>query len=78
MLPISVCTICKNEEHNLERFFTALRKYDWELIFVDTGSTDCSRDIALKYTDKVFDFPWNNDFSAARNYAVSKASNDCI
>lgn len=78
MLPISVCIICKNEEQNLERFFTALRKYDWELIFVDTGSTDCSRDIALKYTDKVFDFPWINDFSAARNYSISQASNDMI
>lgn len=78
MLPISVCIICKNEEQNLDRFFTALKKYDWELIFVDTGSTDRSRDIALQYTDKVFDFPWNNDFSAARNYSIAQATNDMI
>ena len=78
MIPISVCTICKNEEKHLENFLTKLRKYDWEIIFVDTGSNDHSKKIASKYVDQLFDYKWNNDFSAARNFSISKATNDHI
>ena len=49
-----------------------------ELIIVDTGSTDSTKDIAHKYTDKVYDYKWCDDFAAARNYAFSLASCDYI
>lgn len=78
MLPISVCTICKNEEKHLEKFLTSLKKYDWEIIIADTGSTDRSVEIASKYADKVLTFPWQDDFSAARNFCISAASNDDV
>lgn len=78
MLPISVCIIGKNEEKYLDDCLKHLSIYDWEIVFVDTGSTDKTRDIALKYTDKVFDFEWIKDFSAARNFAASKATRDWI
>lgn len=78
MIPISVCIICKNEEKHLENFLSRLRKYDWEIVVVDTGSTDHSREIACKYADKVADFKWISDFSAARNFSISQASNDWI
>lgn len=78
MLPISVCIIGKNEEKYLDDCLKHLSIYDWEIVFVDTGSTDKTREIALKYTDKVFDFEWIKDFSAARNFAASKASRDWI
>lgn len=78
MLPISVCIIGKNEEKYLDDCLKSLSAYDWEIIFVDTGSTDKTRDIALKYTDKVYDFEWIKDFSAARNFAASKATRDWI
>jgi glycosyltransferase involved in cell wall biosynthesis len=78
MLPISVCIIAKNEEKYIGECLGRLIKYDWEIIVVDTGSTDETVDIALSYTPNVFHFDWNNDFSAARNYSISKANNDYI
>lgn len=78
MQPISVCIIAKNEEHRIERLLTSLAPYDFEIVIVDTGSTDCTKEIASKYTDHIYDFTWIDDFSAARNYSLSKASNDWI
>ena len=49
-----------------------------EIIVVDTGSTDRTKEIAARYADKVLDFVWVNDFSAARNYSISQASYDYI
>ena len=77
-LPISVCIIAKNEEKYIETCLKHLGKYNWEIVVVDTGSTDRTKEIAMRYTGKVYDFAWVNDFSAARNFAVSKASNNWI
>ncbi len=76
--PVSVCIIAKNEEKHMEECLKHLMPYDMEIIVVDTGSTDKTKEIALEYTDKVYDFEWINDFSAARNFCASKASNDWI
>lgn len=78
MVTISVCMIVKNEEAVLARCLDSLRGIAEEIIIVDTGSTDGTKEIAAKYTDKIFDFTWINDFSAARNFAFSKASMDYI
>lgn len=78
MIPISVCIITKNEAENLEKCLAALKPYPFELVVVDTGSDDNSKETALKYTDKVYDFTWINDFSAARNFAAKCASCDFI
>lgn len=78
MIPISVCIIAKNEEANIENCLKLLRAYDWEIVVVDTGSTDATREIAAQYADKVFDFSWCDDFSAARNYSLELASHDTI
>ena len=75
---ISFCIIGKNEENVLDKCLKALVPYGYEIIFVDTGSTDRTRDIALRYTEKVFDFHWVNDFSAARNFSICKAENEFI
>lgn len=75
---ISFCIIGKNESAILDKCLEALVQYGYEIVFVDTGSTDNTREIALKYTDKVYDFEWINDFSAARNYSISKASSEYI
>lgn len=78
MLPISVCIIAKNEEENIEKCLKPLRAYDWEILVVDTGSTDRTKEIAAAYADKVLDYVWCGDFSAARNYSIAQASNDMI
>lgn len=76
--PVSVCMIAKNEEKYIEECLKHLKPYDMEIVVVDTGSTDRTKEIAKKYTDKVFDFTWIHDFSAARNFCAQKATNDWI
>lgn len=78
MVPISLCIITKNEEANLERCLSCIKDYPFEIIITDTGSTDHTVDVARKYTDKIYHFDWINDFAAARNFSISKASNDWI
>lgn len=78
MIPISVCIIAKNEEANIELCLSSLAPYGFEIVVVDTGSTDRTKEIAAKYTDRIFDFEWINDFSAARNFSLQKASNNWI
>lgn len=77
-LPISVCMIAKNEEQHIEECLKRLKPYHYEIVFVDTGSTDHTVEIAAKYTDKIYHFDWIDDFSAARNYALAQADNDWI
>jgi glycosyltransferase involved in cell wall biosynthesis len=68
--------IVKNEEDVLARCLDSVKKAVDEIIIVDTGSTDNTKSIAAKYTDKIYDFEWVDDFSAARNYAYSLAKMD--
>lgn len=75
---ISFCIIGKNEEMVLDKCLSALVPFGYEIVFVDTGSTDQTKEIARKYTDKVYDFEWVNDFSAARNFSISKATSEYI
>ena len=70
---ISQCMIVKNEEANIERALTWGKGIVSERIVVDTGSTDRTMEIARKMGAAVYEFPWVNDFSAAKNYALSKA-----
>lgn len=77
-MTISVCMIVKNEEKNLAACLECLKKIADEIIIVDTGSADGTKEIAMQYTDKLYDFTWVDDFSAARNFAFSKASMDYI
>lgn len=77
-IPISVCIIAKNEEKYIEECLKRLQPYGFEIIVTDTGSTDRTKEIASKYADKVLDFEWINDFSAARNFCAAHASNNWI
>lgn len=78
MIPISVCIITKNESENLKKCLEALKPYPFEVVVTDTGSEDDSLEIARQYTDRVYEFQWINDFSAARNYCISRASHNTI
>lgn len=78
MITVSVCMIVKNEEKVLRRCLDSLKGIWDELVIVDTGSTDSTKKIAYEYTDAVYDFKWIDDFSAARNFAMSKATMDYI
>lgn len=78
MIPISVCIIGKNEEKNIEKCLAPLISYGFEIVYVDTGSTDRTKELAAKYTDNIYDFEWTSDFSAARNFSLKKASRDYV
>lgn len=75
---ISLCMIVKNEEKVIERSLSSVARLVDEIIVVDTGSTDGTKEIAAKFTSNIYDFEWSNDFSAARNFASSKANGDWI
>lgn len=74
MKTLSLCMIVKNEEKTLENCLKNAKEYSNEIIIVDTGSKDKTKEIALKYTDKIYDFEWVEDFSKARNFSFDKAS----
>ena len=76
MATISLCMIVKNEEDVLERILAPMRTAADEIIIADTGSSDRTKEIASRYGDLVFDYPWSQDFAAARNAACEKASMD--
>ena len=78
MATISLCMIVKNEEKVLARCLDSIADLMDEIIIVDTGSTDSTKEIAGRYTDRVYDFKWVDDFSAARNFAFEKATMDYI
>lgn len=78
MVTISLCMIVKNEERILARCLDSLTGLMDEIIIVDTGSTDDTKQIAAKYTDQIYDFVWTGDFSEARNFAFSKAQMEYI
>lgn len=78
MITISLCMIVKNEEQVLSRCLDSLAGLMDEIIIVDTGSCDRTREIAARYTDKIYDYIWKDDFADARNFAFSKASMEYI
>ena len=73
MATISLCMIVKDEEKVLARCLDSVKAAMDEIIIVDTGSTDNTKEIAARYTDLVYDFAWVDDFSAARNASFARA-----
>lgn len=78
MITISLCMIVKNEERVLSRCLDSVKDLVDEIIIVDTGSTDKTKEIAASYTDKVYDFEWKDNFAEARNFSFSKAQMEYI
>ena len=75
----SICMIVKNEEKNLERCLRSIKQCkNYEIIIVDTGSTDNTLKIAKSHNAKIYKYKWNNDFSAARNKAMEYARGDWV
>ena len=70
---VSLCMIVKNEEQHLAKCLKSVKPVVDEMILVDTGSTDRTKEIAKVFGAKVYDYKWNDDFSNARNFSISKA-----
>jgi glycosyltransferase involved in cell wall biosynthesis len=77
-ITISLCMIVKNEEGALEQCLSSVEAIADEIILVDTGSTDRTKEIAQRFTPNIYDFEWIDDFGAARNFAFSKATKEYI
>lgn len=75
---ISLCMIVKDEAQHLERCLLSVQPYVDEIIVVDTGSQDNTQLIAQSFTSHVYSFSWGDDFAAARNTSLEKASGDWI
>ena len=75
---LSIGLIVKNEARSLEQCLQALtplrERLPCEVVIADTGSTDATKEIAARYADQLFDFPWVDDFSAARNAVMDRCS----
>ncbi len=71
---ITLSMIVKNEEKFLSGCLESVKGIVDEIVIVDTGSTDRTREIALSYNAKLYDFEWINDFSAARNEALKHSN----
>lgn len=74
--------IVKNEEKHLDKCLKSLetlrRRVSTEIIIVDTGSNDKTVEIAKRYTHKVYEHKWNNDFAEMRNTSIGYASGEWI
>ena len=75
---LSLCMIVKNEEDCLLRCLMSVIPVVDEIVIVDTGSTDRTKEIAETFGAKVYDIEWTDDFSEARNISLSKATGKWI
>lgn len=78
MTMISACTIVKNEAANMRQWLDGVKPFADEIIVVDTGSDDDTVAIAETGGAQVVHFPWRNDFSAAKNFAIEQTKGDWI
>jgi glycosyltransferase involved in cell wall biosynthesis len=75
---ISAALIVRDEANTIARCLAALRPFVDEIVVVDTGSTDETKAIAARFTDRIFDFTWIDDFAAARQFAFDQATGDWV
>lgn len=70
--------IVKNEQDTLRNCLSCICDLVDEVVIVDTGSSDDTKQIASEYTDKIYDFEWIDDFSAARNFSFEQATKEYV
>lgn len=75
---ISATLIVRDEERHLPACLASLRRFADEIIVVDTGSRDRTPEIARQAGARLFEHPWRDDFSEARNVAIEHARGDWL
>lgn len=77
-MKISACVIVKNEAKNIQQWLTSMKGFADEIIVVDTGSVDETKQLAQQAGARVIDYPWQDDFAAAKNFAIDHAKGEWI
>lgn len=77
-ITISACVIMRDEEENIGDCLQSLVGNVDEILVVDTGSQDRSMEVARRFTEKVYSYAWQDDFAAAKNFALDKAGGEWI
>jgi tetratricopeptide (TPR) repeat protein len=75
---LSLCIIVRDSSRTLDACLSSIRPWVDEIVVVDTGSTDHTREIALRHGARLFEFPWCDDFAAARNESLKHAVGDWV
>src|SRR5262245_45665044 len=75
---LSLCMIVREAARSLPEALASVQPFADEIVVVDTGSVDRTRNIAQQYGARLFDFVWRDDFSAARNYSLQQATGNWI
>ncbi len=78
MITISLCMIVRDEEAVIGRCLQNMREIADEIIVVDTGSEDKTKEIARECGARVIDLPWEDNFAAARNFSFDQATMEYI
>ena len=77
-MKISACYIVKDEADELRRSLRSLQDAVDEIIIVSTAACSAVAEAAANVGAEVYDFPWQNDFSLARNYALTRVTGDFV
>lgn len=75
---LSLCMIVRDNENTIEACLASIRPWVDEIVIVDTGSTDRTPEICRQFDARMFDLPWTDDFSTARNESMKSATGDWI
>jgi glycosyltransferase involved in cell wall biosynthesis len=75
---LSLCMIVKDEERFIEGCLSSIKDVVDEMIIVDTGSVDSTKEICRKFGAQIYEYEWKDDFSSARNYGLERATGDWI
>lgn len=76
MSKTALVIIARDEERSIARCIGSARNFVDEVLVLDTGSRDRTREIASDHGARVHHFDWQDDFSAARNRALDLADAD--
>lgn len=75
---LSLCMIVRDNEDTIRPCLESIRPWVDEIIIVDTGSVDQTPDICREFGARMFEFPWIDDFSAARNESIRHARGEWV
>jgi glycosyltransferase involved in cell wall biosynthesis len=75
---ISLCMVVKNEAARIGACLNSVQSLVDEIVVVDTGSTDRTKDVARIFGARIFEYQWNNDFASARNYGLDQVIGDWV